>query len=83
MQKIWFVIYSLDQVLSANVLAIYLSGEGSSELNLTPNASFESLKTRLARASKTLEPFIALPNTNRDKGFVLNTWIQKHLKGGK
>ena len=40
MQKIWFVIFALDQVLSANVLATYLSNEGPSELSVTPNASF-------------------------------------------
>ena len=56
-KNIWFILFSLDKVLSANVLSTRLDPE-STEAKVSPTIPFLEIKTKLVRTSRKLEPFI-------------------------
>ena len=73
MQKIWFVIVSLDRVLSANVLSVRLD-PANTEQKASPWLPFIRLKDALFSASVHLERFIATGVSSP------NPWLNKLLK---
>jgi hypothetical protein len=65
MQKIWFVIFSLEKALQANVLGTYLDPENN-ESKASPTLTFAQLKSNLVNASKILEPYVVLELKTKD-----------------